>query len=104
MEKRLSYKEYLYSVCKIDGISPRKIRVNEIMDTIIISVRNHHKEEVDIECLKAVNSIIKTLSPHGITFKTQLCFIPRKERDMLNNIEVHVAVSEIEKIELILNE
>lgn len=104
MEKKLSYKEYLYGVCRVDGISPRKIRINEIMDIIIISVKNHQKDGIDIECFKAMNSIIKTLSPHGIKFKTQLCFIPQKKNDVFNSVEVHISVSEIKKIERILNE
>ncbi|QYA46163.1 hypothetical protein KYI13_13020 (plasmid) [Macrococcoides bohemicum] len=104
MGKYLSYKEYLHGVCKVDGISPRKIRINEIMDIIIISVKNHQKDGIDIECFKVINSIIKTLSPHGIKFKTQLCFIPREKNNVLNSVEVHISINEIKKIERILNE
>lgn len=46
------YQNLLKRLCKGNNISPRKVRIENIEDVVIIHVKNHLKEGVDLESLK----------------------------------------------------
>ncbi|MDJ1110589.1 hypothetical protein KYI09_11470 (plasmid) [Macrococcoides caseolyticum] len=104
MDDELKYKEFLFNVCKVDGINLRKIKYTEKHNIIIIGMKNHQKDGVDIECFKFINCVIKTLAPNGIKFKPQLYFIPKKDNDVLSRVELHIEESQIKKMNKILND
>ncbi|CAH0269904.1 hypothetical protein SRABI96_03662 [Peribacillus sp. Bi96] len=74
------YQNLLKRLCKADNISPRKPRFENIEDLVIIHVKNHLKEGVDIECFKILNLIYQTVVPLGIKFNQQLYLFPNGDR------------------------
>jgi hypothetical protein len=74
------YQNLLKRLCKADNISPRKPRFENIEDLVIIHVKNHLKEGVDLECFKILNLIYQTVVPLGIKFNQQLYLYPNGDR------------------------
>ncbi|MGE7685937.1 hypothetical protein [Peribacillus simplex] len=74
------YQNLLKRLCKADNISPRKPRFENIEDLVIIHVKNHLKEGVDLECFKILNLIYQTAVPLGIKFNQQLYLYPNGDR------------------------
>ncbi|OXS63989.1 hypothetical protein [Priestia filamentosa] len=80
MEKNDHYQSLLKRLCKADNISPRKPRFENVEDLVLIHVKNHLKEGVDLECFKILNLIYQTVVPLGIKFNQQLCLYPGGDR------------------------
>lgn len=76
MEQEDHYKNLLKRLCEAQGISSRKPRFENIEDLVIIHVKNHLKEGVDLECFKILNIIHQTVAPLRIEFKQQLYMYP----------------------------
>jgi hypothetical protein len=74
------YQNLLKRLCKAQNISPRKPRFENIEDVVIIHVKNHLKEGVDLECFKILNLIYQTVVPLGIKFNQQLFLYPNGDR------------------------
>lgn len=74
------YQKLLKRLCKADDISPRKVRFENIEDLVIIHVKNHLKEGVDLESFKILNLILQTVLPLGIKFNQQLILYPSGDR------------------------
>ena len=74
------YQRLLKKLCKLDGISTRKVRFETIEDVVVIRVKNHFKEGVDLECFKIYHLIIQTVVPFGVKFTQQLYFHPGGNR------------------------
>ncbi|KON66642.1 hypothetical protein ABEY41_06250 [Peribacillus butanolivorans] len=74
------YQNLLKRLCKAQNISPRKPRFENIEDVVIIHVKNHLKEGVDLECFKILNLIYQTVVPLGIKFNQQLYLYPNGDR------------------------
>ncbi|MGE8206843.1 hypothetical protein ACQKP0_20235 [Heyndrickxia sp. NPDC080065] len=74
------YQNLLKRLCKAHNISPRKPRFENIEDVVIIHVKNHLKEGVDLECFKILNLIYQTVVPLGIKFNQQLYLYPNGDR------------------------
>lgn len=74
------YQNLLKRLCKGDNISPKKVRFENIEDVVIIHVKNHLKEGVDLESFKILNLILRTVVPLGIKFNQQLYLYPGGNR------------------------
>ncbi|MFE0504575.1 hypothetical protein ACWF7H_10955 [Peribacillus butanolivorans] len=74
------YQNLLKRLCKAQNISPRKPRFENIEDVVIIHVKNHLKEGVDLGCFKILNLIYQTVVPLGIKFNHQLFLYPNGDR------------------------
>ncbi|MFB7641886.1 hypothetical protein [Peribacillus butanolivorans] len=74
------YQNLLKRLCKAQNISPRKPRFENIEDVVIIHVKNHLKEGVDLESFKILNLIYQTVVPLGIKFNQQLFLYPNGDR------------------------
>lgn len=74
------YQDLLKRLCKAQNISPRKPRFENIDDFVVIHVKNHLKEGVDLECFKILNLIQQTIVPLGIEFNQQLYLYPNGDR------------------------
>lgn len=80
MEKKDHYQNLLKRLCKAHNISPRKPRFESSGDVVIIHVKNHLKEGVDLECFKILNLIYQTIGPLGVGFNQQLYLYPNGDR------------------------
>ncbi|MFB7159720.1 hypothetical protein [Lysinibacillus sp. NPDC056232] len=80
MEQHDYYHNLLKRLCKVHNISPRKVRFENVEDVVIIRVKNHLKEGVDLECFKILNLILQTVVPLGIKFNQQLYLYPGGNR------------------------
>lgn len=80
MEQQDCYQNMLKRLCKAHNISPRKPRFIEVEDVVTITVKNHLKEGVDLECFKFLNLIYQTVGPLGIKFNQQLLLYPGGNR------------------------
>lgn len=74
------YQNLLKRLCKANNISPRKPRFENIEDLVIIHVKNHLKEGVDLECFHILNFIHQTVVPLGIKYNQQLYLYPNGGR------------------------
>lgn len=77
------YKDLLKGACKIHNIPPRKARFenfSDMEDLVLIHVKNHFKEGVDMECFQILNLIHQTVTPLGIPYKQQLLLYPNGNR------------------------
>ncbi len=79
------YKKLLRKTCEINNIS-LKPRFESIEDLVTISIKNHLKEGVDLDCLKIINLIYQTVSPLNIRYTENLILYPCHKR--LDNIQV----------------
>ncbi|AOH56246.1 hypothetical protein ABE28_017925 [Peribacillus muralis] len=76
------YQDLLKRLCKAEHISTRKPRFENIDDFVVIHVKNHLKEGVDLECFKILDLIQRTIVPLGIKFNQQL-YLYQKEIDWI---------------------
>lgn len=74
------YQNLLKRICKRNNISPRRVRFENIEDLVVIHVKNHLKEGVDLESFKILNFILQTVVPLGIKFNQQLYLYPGGNR------------------------
>lgn len=80
VKKEDYYQSLLKRLCKAQNISPKKPRFENIEDLVIINIKNHLKEGVDLECFKILNLIYQTVVPLGIKFNQQLYLYPGGDR------------------------
>lgn len=83
MKEKDYYKDLLKRLCKANNISPQKPRFenfSDIEDLVLIHVKNHLKEGVDIECFKILDLIYQTVIPLDIKYKQQLLLYPNGNR------------------------
>lgn len=80
MKQNDYYQNLLKKLCKANNVSPRKAGFENIEDLVIIHVKNHLKEGVDLECFKILNLIHQTVVPLGIKFNQQLYLYPNGDR------------------------
>jgi hypothetical protein len=74
------YQNLLKRLCKANDISPRKPRFESVDGFVIIHIKNHLKEGVDLESFKILNLIYQTVVPLGIKFNQQLFLYPNGDR------------------------
>lgn len=74
------FKQAVKKLCEINNISPRKIRFETIENIVVLSVKNHLKEGVDLDCFHILNLIYQLITPLGIKFNQQLYLYPNSKR------------------------
>lgn len=74
------FKQAVKGLCKMNNISPRKPRFETVNNYVIISMKNHLKDGVDLECFKILNLIYRFIGPSGIKFNQQLILYPNSDR------------------------
>lgn len=73
-------KQIIKGLCKVNDISPRKVRFESIEGVVIIGVKNHLKDGVDLECFHILNLIYQMITPFGVKFNQQLYLYPNSKR------------------------
>ncbi|PIC69366.1 hypothetical protein CSV77_13820 [Sporosarcina sp. P16b] len=73
-------KKIIKGLCKVNDISPRRVRFESIEGVVIISVKNHLKDGVDLECFHILNLIYQVITPFGVKFNQQLYLYPNSKR------------------------
>ena len=66
------FKQVEKRICKINNISPQKPRFEIIENLMVISIKNHSKEGVDLDCFNILNLIYQLIGPLGVRFNQQL--------------------------------
>ena len=74
------FKQVVKGLCKINNISPQKPKFEIIDNLMVISIKNHLKEGVDLDCFNILNLIYQIIGPSGIRFNQQLYLYPNSER------------------------
>lgn len=74
------FKQVVKRMCKINHISPQKPRFEWIENIMVISIKNHLKDGVDMDCFKILNLIYQVTGPLGVKFAQQLHLYPDSER------------------------
>ena len=67
-------------MCKINNISPRKPRFETIENIVVISLKNHLKDGVDLDCFHILNLIYQIITPLGVKFNQQLYLYPNSKK------------------------
>ncbi|WP_110114968.1 hypothetical protein [Bacillus sp. CGMCC 1.16541] len=79
MKQNDYYRNLLKRLCKANNIS-RKLKFETIEELVVINLKNHLKDGVDLECFKILNLIHQTVIPLGIKFNQQLYLYPDGDR------------------------
>lgn len=79
MKQNDHYQNLLKRLFKANNFS-RKPRFENVDDQVVIHVKNHFKEGVDLETFKILNLIHQTVIPLGIKFNQQLYLYPNGDR------------------------
>ena len=74
------FKQVVERVCKINNISPQKPKFEVIDNLMVISIKNHLKDGVDLDCFNILNLIYRIIGPLGIRFNQQMYLYPNSER------------------------
>lgn len=74
------FKQIIKGFCKRNNISPQKPRFDIIENIVAISMKNHLKDGIDLECFKILNFIYQIIGPLGIKFTQQLTCFSNSER------------------------
>ncbi|MBY8913332.1 hypothetical protein KY305_11330 [Bacillus sp. YC2] len=74
------FKQSVKGLCKINNISPRKPRFETVNNYVIISIKNHLKDGVDLDCFKILNLIYRIIGQSGIKFNQQLFLYADSDR------------------------
>ncbi|PFG14485.1 hypothetical protein [Bacillus sp. es.036] len=74
------FKQTVKLMCKINNISTRKPRFEVIDNMVVISIKNHLEDGVDLDCFNILNFIYQIISPLGVKFNQQLYLYPNSKR------------------------
>lgn len=74
------FKQVVKRICKINNIPPRKPKFEVIDNLMVISIKNHLKDGVDLDCFNILNLIYRINGPLGIRFNQQMYLYPNSER------------------------
>lgn len=74
------FEQFIKKMCKAKDISPRKLRFETIENIVVISMKNHLKDGVDLDCFHILNQIYQVIAPLGIKFNQQLYLYPNSKR------------------------
>ena len=61
-------------------MTPRKPKFEIIENLMVISVKNHLKDGVDLDCFHILNLIYQIIAPLGMKFNQQLYLYPNSKR------------------------
>jgi len=74
------FKRLVRRLCKIHNIPPQKPKFDIIENIMVISIKNHLKDGVDLDCFNILNLIYQVIGPLEIKFHQQLYLYPNSER------------------------
>ncbi|CAM3172398.1 hypothetical protein FITA111629_07635 [Filibacter tadaridae] len=74
------FKQLIKKMCKVNDISLRKVRFETIENIVVISMKNHLKDGVDLDCFHILNLIYQMIAPLGVKFNQQLYLYPNSKR------------------------
>lgn len=74
------FKQIVKGLCKINNISTRKPSFEIVNDVVVISLKNHLKDGIDLDCFHILNVIYQVITPLGIKFNQQLYLFPNSKR------------------------
>lgn len=74
------FKQLVKRMCKVNNISPRKPRFETIESIVVISLKNHLKDGIDLDCFHILNLIYQIITPLGVKFNQQLYLYPNSKR------------------------
>ncbi len=74
------FKQVVKKLCEVNNISPRKPAFETIDNIVVISVKNHLKDGVDLDCFHILNLIYQIITPLGMKFNQQLYLYPNSKR------------------------
>ena len=74
------FKQLVKILCNVNNICPRKPRFETIENVVVIRLKNHLKDGVDLECFHILNFIYQIITPLGIKFNQQLHLYPHSKR------------------------
>jgi hypothetical protein len=57
------FKQVVKRLCKINNISPQKLKFEIIGNVMVIRIKNHLKDGVDLDCFNILNLIYRTIGP-----------------------------------------
>lgn len=75
-----AFKHIIKKMCKVNDISPKKPRFETIDNIVVISLKNHLKDGIDMDCFHILNFIHQIIGPSGIKFNQQLYLYPNSKR------------------------
>ncbi|WP_340372129.1 hypothetical protein [Peribacillus sp. FSL E2-0218] len=75
-----NFKQVVKRICKINNIPPQKPKFEVIDNLMVISIKNHLKDGVDLDCFNILNLIYRIIGPLGIRFNQQMYLYPNSER------------------------
>ncbi|MBT2632476.1 hypothetical protein J7E76_25865 [Bacillus sp. ISL-101] len=75
-----NFKQVVKRICKIKNINPQKPKFEVIDNLMVISIKNHLKDGVDLDCFNILNLIYGIIGPLGIRFNQQMYLYPNSER------------------------
>ncbi len=73
-------KQVVKKLCEVNNISPRKPAFETIDNIVVISMKNHLKDGVDLDCFHILNLIYQIIAPLGMKFNQQLYLYPNSKR------------------------
>ena len=74
------FKQVVKRLCKINNIPSQKPKFEIIENLMVISIKNHLTDGVDLDCFNILNLIYRIIGPLGVRFQQQLYFYPNSER------------------------
>lgn len=74
------FKQFVRNLCKINNITPRKVSFETIENIVVLSIKNHLKDGIDLDCFHILNLIYQLITPLGIKFNQQLYLYPNSKR------------------------
>ncbi|MDQ0233276.1 hypothetical protein [Metabacillus malikii] len=74
------FKQIVKKVCKIKNLSPQNPKFETIDNSVVISVKNHLKDGIDLDCFHILNIIYQLITPLGVKFTQQLYLYPNSNR------------------------
>ncbi|WP_182199303.1 hypothetical protein [Paraliobacillus salinarum] len=75
-----AFKQIIQKMCKVNDISHRKPRFETIDNIVVISLKNHLKDGIDMDCFHILNFIHQITGPLGIKYNQQLYLYPNSNR------------------------
>ena len=74
------FKQVVKKLCEVNNISPRKPAFETIDNIVFISMKNHLKDGVDLDCFHILNIIYQIIAPLGMKFNQQLYLYTNSKR------------------------
>lgn len=70
------FQQLVKRMCKINNLQTRKLTFETIENVVVISLKNHLKDGIDLDCFHILNVIYQIITPLGVKFNQQLYLYP----------------------------